>query len=128
MFSPQTFFNGTRVDMNGTVGARITSQLSTQASYSRNDIDLPVGEFKVHLAAFRIDYALSPNITLRAISQYNSSTEQWGSSARLRYTYRPGSDVYLVYDEVRRDPTDPTGLLEFRDRRLMLKATYLLSR
>ena len=128
MFSPQTFFNGTRVDMNGTVGARITSQLSTQASYSRNDIDLPVGEFKVHLAAFRIDYALSPSITLRTISQYNSSTEQWGSSARLRYTYRPGSDVYLVYDEVRRDPTDPTGLLEFRDRRLMLKATYLLSR
>jgi len=33
-----------------------------------------------------------------------------------------------VYDEVRRDPTDPTGLLEFRDRQLMLKATYLLSR
>ena len=128
MFSPQTFFNGTRLDMLGTVGARITSQFSTQASYSRNDIDLPVGEFKVHLAAFRIDYALSPNITLRAISQYNSSTEQWGSSARLRYTYRPGSDVYLVYDEVRRDPTDPTGLLEFKDRRLTLKATYLLSR
>ena len=128
MFAPQTFFNGTRVDMNGTVGARITSQFSTQASYSRNDIDLPVGEFKVHLAAFRIDYALSPQITLRTISQYNSSTEQWGSSARLRYTYRPGSDVYLVYDEVRRDPTDPTGLLELRDQRLMLKVTHLLSR
>ena len=128
MLAPQTFFNGTRVDILATVGARITSQFSTQASYSRNDIDLPAGEFNVHLAAFRVDYALSPKITLRTISQYNSSTEQWGTSARLRYTYRPGSDVYLVYDEVRRDPTDPTGLLEFRDRRLMLKATYLLSR
>jgi hypothetical protein len=128
MLAPQTFFDGTRVDMNATLGARVTNQFSAQASYTRNDIDLSAGEFKVHLAAFRVDYALSPTLTLRTLTQYNSLSDQWGTSARLRYTYRPGSDIYVVYDEVRRDPTDPTGLLEFRDRRLMLKASYLLSR
>jgi len=128
MFAPQTFFDGTRIDMNATVGARVTNRFSTQAAYTRNDIDLPSGKFRVHLASFRVDYALSPRTTLRTLTQYNSSSEQWGTSARLRYTYRPGSDVYLVYDEVRRDPEDPTGLLEFKDRRLMLKVSHLLSR
>jgi len=128
MFAPQTFFDGTRIDMNATVGARVTNRFSTQAAYTRNDIDLPSGQFRVHLASFRVDYALSPKATLRTLTQYNSSSEQWGTSARLRYTYKPGSDVYLVYDEIRRDPEDPTGLLEFKDRRLMLKVSHLLSR
>ena len=29
---------------------------------------------------------------------------------------------------VRRDPNDPTGLLQYRDRRLILKVAHLLSR
>jgi hypothetical protein len=44
--------------------------------------------------------------------------------------FRPGSDIYLVYDEVRRDApwiTDPLLTNEYRDRQLLLKMTYLLS-
>ena len=70
-------------------------------------------------------------MTLRTISQYNSATDQWSTSARFRYTYRPGSDIYVVYDELRRDVDDPTGLSilnEYRDRRLILKVTHLLTR
>ena len=66
--------------------------------------------FDVDLASLRIDYALSPTMTLRAISQYNSATDQLSTSARFRYTYMPGSDIYVVYDELRRDLDDPTGL------------------
>ena len=62
---------------------------------------------------------------------YNSLTDEWSTSARLNYIYRPGSDIYLVYDELlvyyelRRDGP---GLEWIRDRRLLLKFTYLLSR
>ena len=93
---------------------------STRITSSR----LPAGTFDVDLASLRIDFALSPTMTLRAISQYNSSTEQFGTSARFRYTYRPGSDIYVVYDELRRDPT---GLPLYKERRLILKFTHLLS-
>ncbi|SVC91096.1 uncharacterized protein METZ01_LOCUS343950, partial [marine metagenome] len=48
-----------------------------------------------------------------------------GTSARFRYEYRPGSDIYVVYDEVRRDPS---GLPLFQERQLLLKFTHLLSR
>ena len=125
---PQTFFGGNRTDMQATVGARLTSQASIEGSYARNNVNLPAGNFDLNLAFFRLDYAFSPTITLRSVTQYNSSKNQWGTSARLRYTYKPGSEVFLVYDELQRDPMDPTGLMEFRDRRLIFKVTYLFSR
>ena len=130
-YSPQDFYDGTRTDTRVTLGARMSSKLSGEASYARNDIELPAASFDVGLASLRIDYALSPTMTLRAISQYNSSTDQWSTSARFRYTYMPGSDIYLVYDELRRDLDDPIGLgvlNEYRDRRLILKVTHLLTR
>ena len=77
------------------------------------------------MARFRIDYAISPTVSLRTLTQYNSLTEQWSTAARLRYTYMPGSDLYIVYDEVRRDAR---GLVEIQDRLLIVKATFLFSR
>ena len=137
-YSPQNFFDGTRTDKSVKLGTRLSSRLSAEGSYARNDIELPAAAldgaaaaFDVELASLRIDYALSPAMTLRAITQYNSATEQWSTSARFRYTYRPGSDIYFVYDELRHDIDDPHGLSilnEFRDRRLIFKVTHLLTR
>ena len=126
--APQGFYGGTRLDRSVTVGARLTDQLSAEGRYSRNDVDLPFGDFEVDLGSLRVDLALSPTMSLRSVTQYNSQSEQFGTSMRFRWEYSPGSDIFLTYDEVRRDPFDPTGLLEYRDRRLLIKATYLLSR
>ena len=124
-YAPQEFYDGTRTDASLSLGVRVNSRISTEAQYTRNEVDLPVGAFEVDLASLRLDLALSPTMTLRSVTQYNSLTEQLGTSARFRYTYSPGSDIYLVYDEVRRDPQ---GLAEYRDRRLILKLTHLMSR
>jgi len=124
-WSPQTFYDGDRVDYNGTLGFRVNSNLSLQGSFTRNDVDLPRGSFVSDIGAVRVDYAISPNMTLRSLTQYNSLTDQWSTSARFHYIYRPGSDFFVVYDELRRDPT---GLSEYRQRNLTLKMTYLLSR
>ena len=64
-------------------------------------------------------------MTLRTLTQYNSSTQQWSTSARFNCIYRPGSDLYIVYDEVRRDTL---GLAEFRDHQIIVTFTYLSSR
>jgi hypothetical protein len=128
MYAPQDFYDGTRQDGQVSVGARLTDRLSAEARYTRNEVDLANGSFDVDLASLRVDLALSPTISFRSVTQYNSQTEQFGASARFRWTYMPGSDLYVTYDEVHRDPTDPTGLTEYRDRRLIVKGTYLLSR
>ena len=126
-YGSRGFFSGTRKDANLTVGTRLTEQLSAEARHSRNDVKTPgpSGDFITSVTSFRVDYAMSPTASIRTLTQYNSLSEQWSTAVRFRYTYMPGSDIYIVYDEVRRDAT---GLTEIQDRQLILKATFLLSR
>jgi hypothetical protein len=129
-WQPQTFYGGDRNDMSASVGLRVTSQLATEAGLSRNDVDIPNGSFKADIGTLRVDYAFSPTISLRTLTQYNSLSEQWSTSARLRYIFRPGSDIYVVYDEIRRDiplTVAPFTTDRFRDRQLIVKMTYLFS-
>jgi hypothetical protein len=128
-YSPQQFYDGDRTDMSTRLGVRVSSRLATEAGISRNDVDLPAGAFKADVGSVRIDLAISPRMTLRTLTQYNSSTDQWSTSGRFNWTYRPGSDIYIVYDDVRRDiPGQPPGLDDFADKQLIIKFTYLLSR
>jgi hypothetical protein len=124
-FSPQTFYSGTRTDIDASIGVRATSQASAELSVQRNDVDLPWGDFVVNLAVMRFDYAMSPRMTLRSLSQYNSLTRQLSNSVRYNFVYRPGSDIYIVYDDLQ--GTLP-GLPEIRNRQILVKMTYLLSR
>jgi hypothetical protein len=130
-YMPQTFWDGERTDYDARLGVRANSKLSAEAQYSRNEVRLPDRaapgdrEFTADIGSMRLDYAISPVMTLRGLTQYNWLTEQWSTSARFHYIFRPGSDFYVVYNELQRDPR---GLSEFRDRHLILKMSYLLAR
>ena len=128
-YAPQTFWDGDRTDWGGGLNVRFTDQLSTSGRFSRSVVDLPAGDFTADIASFQVDYGFSPRLSLRTLSQYNSLTEQLSTSARLRYTYRPGSDIYIVYDEARRDIDIPASpfVEQYRDHQLLVKVTYLLS-
>jgi len=126
-YAPRTFFNGDRTDISGSTGVRVTDQLAFEGRYSRNDVNLPAGDFVVDIGSLQVDLALSPYMSLRTRTQYNSSTESWTTSGRFRWTYQPGSDLYIVYDEVRTDPTLLNEFVDSRDHRLLVKATYLLT-
>ena len=44
---------------------------------------------------------------------------------RYNFVYKPGSDVFVVYDELQ---ANTLGLPEVRNRQFVVKMTYLLSR
>jgi len=124
-YSPQTFYNGTRHEVDAAVGWRATSRASAEMSWLRNDVDLPWGAFVVNLGILRVDYTLSPRMTIRSLSQYNSSTRQFSTSVRYNFIYRPGSDLYIVYDGLQ---GNLPGRPDLRNQQLVVKMTYLLSR
>ena len=134
-YSPQTFFDGTRTDIQATVGLRATSRVSAETIFNRSDVDLPWGHFVADLASLRLDLTLSPTVTLRSLSQYNSLTGELSNSIRFNWIYSPGSDIYIAYDEMRLDDLfylnphvrrSPWG--DVRNRQIAIKMTYLLSR
>jgi len=124
-YSPQTYYGGDRTDISGTIGVRATNRASAEYSLQRNDVSGPWGAFVVNLSILRFDFAISPRQTVRSLSQYNSLTRQLSLSFRYNFIYKPGSDIYVTYDELQ---TDTLGRPIGRNRQFAVKTTYLLSR
>jgi hypothetical protein len=135
-YAPQGFFGGTRINWNAGVNVRATSRIAAQARFNRSDVDLPGGAFVADLASVQVDFALSPEVTLRTLTQYNSTIDTVSTSVRFNWIYKPGSDIYIAYDELRQDDLfglDPAlrhaGRVPWvQNRQIAIKMTYLLSR
>jgi hypothetical protein len=67
----------------------------------------------------------SPRIAANAFIQYNDSADLISLNLRLNWIYKPGADVFLVYNHNWIAPglNDRTS----RERQAILKFTYLLS-
>jgi hypothetical protein len=107
------------------LGLRGGSRFSTELGYQRNDVRLPWGNFVVDLSILRVDFSFSPRQTLRTLSQYNSYNKQLSTSFRYNFIYKPGSDIFITYDELQ---MNTVGAPLVRNRQLAVKTTYLLSR
>jgi TolB-like protein len=135
-YSPQTFFGGDRKDSSASLGVRLTDSIAAEGRFSRSDVVVPGGAFVADLAALTLDLALSPQMTIRTLTQYNSTTDSLSTSVRFNWIYSPGSDIFIAYDELRADDFlvfDPSlqnrGRVPWiQNRQLAVKMTYLLSR
>ena len=125
-FSPQTYYGGHRKDLSGTLGVRLNSRASGEHRCSATTRRRSVGCVRrqpEHPAAR--PRALSPRQTISLAIAYNSLTKQLSLSFRYNFIYRPGSDIYVTYDELQ---TDTIGAPDGRNRQFVVKTTYLLSR
>jgi len=126
-YSPSEFYGGSRDTINTSIGVRATSSLSTEFQYQRNDVDMPYGAFIANLGILRVDYAPSARASIRTLTQYNSQTHDFSSSVRFNWVYRPGSDLYVVFNGLQRTGLPQDAFQPF-DRQIVVKLTYLLSR
>jgi hypothetical protein len=95
------FWNGHTKAVSGAIGWRPEYHFSFDANYSRNHVTLPDGTFTTNLVGTRFLYAFTPRAFFNAFLQYNADTRQVSSNLRFNITYRPLSDVYLVYNDTR---------------------------
>lgn len=125
--TPADFYGGSRLNLSAAAGARVTSRFSTELQYNRNEVDMPWGRFVVNLSTLRVDYTFSPRMTIRSLTQYNTSTHEISNNVRFNFIYRPGSDLYVVYNDQSQTGL-PADIFGRKDRQLVVKATYLLQR
>ena len=79
----------------------IRSQLSIEPSVSVNWVDLAEGAFTTSLVGSRVTYTMTPLMFVSALLQYNSSSHAVAANVRLRWEYRPGSELFVVFNEQR---------------------------
>jgi len=59
---------------------------------------LPEGDFVFRLWQLKTVYAFNPDVLLATFVQYDSESQNLGLNARLRWTIRPGRDLFVVWN------------------------------
>jgi hypothetical protein len=91
-------------------------------AYRRSQAEIPSGSFTAHLPSLRLGWAFSTRLVAATFVQYNSLEKRLLANFRLNFAYRPGSDLYLVFNEERGEEQAPRVLVS---RGLVVKLTYL---
>ncbi len=99
LFGWGDFYDGTRTSVRLTFGVRASKHVQTESLWVYNDVELPQGAFDIGLFSQRVDFTFTPNLRLNTIVQYNDDTEDLGVNVRLHWIYKPGSDLFVVYNE-----------------------------
>ena len=101
---------------------KLSSRFSADMAYSINKIGLFEGEELVtfHQVNSSINVALSRKWLTSTTIQYNSDRDVIGINFRLNYIYRPGDDLFIVYNDSRNRTNSPAEM----DRSLVIKLTH----
>ncbi len=97
-----TFYNGRRLGLSASRGRlNLGPQLALEPSYTVNRVTLAEGRFTTHLVGSRVTYTTTPRMFVSALLQYSSSLNAVTTNMRLRWEYRPGSELFIVYNDER---------------------------
>ena len=122
-----SFFDGTlaqaRASVNWT-GPRAHLQLGLDAESDFGS--LPSGRFVTRLYQFRGVYSFTPDLVLSAYAQYDTDSRNAGLNARLRWTIRPGADLFFVWNRGWRDLGEDRYRLAPQAEEITLKLRWTL--
>jgi hypothetical protein len=70
----------------------------TELTAVRNVGRLPEGRFTQDLVGTRVRVNVSPDLQLTSFVQYDNESESFGANSRLRWTFHPLGDLFVVYN------------------------------
>jgi len=98
-----------------------TPLLTFELSGERNAGRLRAGDFVETLVGTRARVNLSPDLNVAGYVQYDTESQSVGLNTRLRWTFKPVGDLFLVYNHNVRDLLDRWRL---ESNQLLLKLQY----
>ncbi|MFL5486831.1 MAG: DUF5916 domain-containing protein [Gemmatimonadaceae bacterium] len=120
------FYDG-HLDQYELTGAWKPSSLVIVEFSGERDVGrMPEGNFTQDLFGTRLRLNFSPDLQLASFVQYDSESRAIGSNTRLRWTFTPVGDLFVVYNHNMRtrDPLTLRRELVFGSNQLLLKAQY----
>ena len=121
--SSGAFYGGTRHEASYTGRVSPAPQFALEPSLSLAWVDLPYGTFSARILASRVSYTPTARLFVSSLVQFNADAHALSSSVRLRWEYRPGSELFVVYSDGRDTSRPGTDIL---NRTVAVKATRLV--
>jgi hypothetical protein len=95
------FFSGSRVTVNPTFRFRPSEIFQMEIAYSRNNVNLPQGDFDTNLVRTRLSYSFSPRVFTQALIQYNDRADIWSMNLRFGWLQAANTGLFIVYNDSR---------------------------
>jgi len=118
-FDAGEFYSGKRKSLSLDGQVRPIPNLLITGSYNWNSVELPDGSFPTNTINSRAIYNFSPDLFIKLFLQWNDDSEVVRGNFLLRHTYSPGSDLYIVYNELWQGG-------DAKQRSIVAKITYFL--
>ena len=123
-----SYYTGKRYKFSLENGYRPSGRLSIETDYEINWVRLPEGNFNIQVLSNRLVYSFSTDFYVKLFAQWNNDSEQANVNVLMNYRFRPGSDIYVVFDQgyARDSELDPSGAWAERNRAVLVKMSYML--
>lgn len=93
------YWSGTRQRITLTLQVRPLPGFRLSPEYVHTDVDLAEGSFSTDLWRFEGNFDFTNNLFLTTKIQFDNLSDLLGLNTRFRWIIRPGSDLYLVYNQ-----------------------------
>jgi hypothetical protein len=121
-FEAGTYFTGNRYTLELESAFRPSGRFSMETVYNFNWIRLPEGNMNVQTLSNRLLYSFTTDFFIKLFSQWNNDKELVSVNFLLNYRFRPGSDLFFVYDH----GFNTENELFQTNRAILIKLSYLL--
>jgi hypothetical protein len=116
-------WDGRVSSLDTTLRVALGPHLEAGPTWTLSHADLPGGAFTAHVLGLRLGWAFSTRLFARAYVQYHSLEDKWITNVRLNFIHRPGSDIYVVFNDDQGEEGAPGRLVS---RGFALKGTWLV--
>jgi hypothetical protein len=119
------FYSGHFLNLNNNLSFKLARNINLEFIYKLNKFDFRSQGRKIttNLGGIRLLYSFTPRLFARAYIQWNDEVNRFRVNFLVRWIYKPGANIYLIYNETR----NLRGQSFFRERTLMMKVTFLFN-
>jgi hypothetical protein len=125
-FSFGDFYHGNLKTLALKLAVRPWPIVTLELSGERNIATLPEGDFTQALYAGRLDFRFTSDFQVSSFLQYDNESRNLGTNTRLRWTFDPLGDLFVVFNHnMLRSDLDR---FSFESNQLLVKLQYTLRR
>jgi hypothetical protein len=117
------FYGGHLHQLTARVALKPSATASLELTGERNVGSVPAGDFTQDLVSARLRINFSPDLQVSSFVQYDNNSESFGANTRVRWTFDPLGDLFLVYNH---NVVNALERWRLESNQLLLKVQYTL--
>jgi hypothetical protein len=124
-FSFGDFYGGKLNTVGVTLAVKPWPTFTLAVGGERNTATLPEGDFTEELYTGRLEFKFTSDLQVASFLQYDNRSRNLGSNTRLRWTFNPLGDLFVVYNHNLLRSLGTRERFAFESNQLLVKFQYL---